>query len=84
MLRFQERYKKEIIPTMIKEFGYKNIMEVPRLEKVCLNIGAGDAVLDSKVISEVQSELALIAGQRPVVTLAKKSTLLLSCARLCQ
>jgi large subunit ribosomal protein L5 len=73
MLRFQEKYVSEIIPALKKEFKYENVMEVPRLEKVCLNIGVGDAVLDSKVINEVQNELGLIAGQKPVITVAKKS-----------
>jgi large subunit ribosomal protein L5 len=73
MLRFQERYNKEIVQALQKEFQYKNVIEVPKITKVCLNIGAGDAVLDSKVITDVQNELGLIAGQRPVITLAKKS-----------
>ena len=57
MLRFQERYNKEIVQALQKEFQYKNVMEVPKITKVCLNIGAGDAVLDSKVITDVQNEL---------------------------
>lgn len=71
--RFKERYVSDVIPELKKEFGYKNIMEVPRLLKVSLNMGVGDAVLDSKVMNEVQNEMALIAGQRPVLTRAKKS-----------
>lgn len=70
---FKERYKSDVVPALVKEFGYKNVMEVPSLLKVSLNMGAGDAVLDSKVINEVQNEMALIAGQKPVQTKAKKS-----------
>ncbi len=73
MLRFQEKYAKEIIPALKEEFKYKNVMEVPKLEKICLNMCVSEAVLDSKVINEVQNELGLIAGQKPIVTLAKKS-----------
>lgn len=73
IIRFQERYASKVVPALQKEFQYKNIMEVPRLQKVCLNMGVGEAVLDSKVMNEVQNELGLIAGQKPVITLAKKS-----------
>lgn len=73
ILRFQDKYVSEIIPALQKEFKYNNVMEVPRLQKVCLNMGVSDAVLDSKVMTDVQNELGLIAGQKPVITLAKKS-----------
>ena len=55
------------------KFGYKNVMEVPRIDKVIINVGAGDAVLDSKVIDSVTNEIGLIAGQKPIVTKARKS-----------
>lgn len=71
--RFHERYKSEVVPGLQKEFAYKNIMEVPRLLKVSLNMGVGDAVLDSKVLNDVMSEMALLSGQKVVATKAKKS-----------
>ena len=69
----QERYRKTIIPALAKEFGYKNPMAVPRLEKVVLNMGCGEAAHDAKVLEAAQMELGLISGQRPVVTRAKKA-----------
>jgi len=71
--RFHERYKSDVIPTLHKEFAYENIMQVPRLLKVSLNMGVGDAVFDSKVLTDVMGEMALLAGQKPVATKAKKS-----------
>ena len=69
----QERYRRDIAPGLVKQFGYKNLMAVPRLEKVVLNMGCGEAAHDAKVLEAVQIELGLIAGQRPVVTRAKKA-----------
>jgi len=71
--RLKERYLKEIVPAMIKEFGYGNIMEAPRLEKVVLNMGLGEAIHNIKVLDSAIEELALIGAQRPVVTRAKRS-----------
>jgi len=71
--RLKEKYVREIVPTMIKEFGYRNIMEVPKLEKVILNMGLGEAIHNIKVLDSAVEELALIGAQRPVVTRAKRS-----------
>jgi large subunit ribosomal protein L5 len=73
MSRLREKYLKEVIPSLIKEFGYKNIMEVPRLERVILNMGLGEAIHNIKILDSAVEELALIAAQRPVVTRAKRS-----------
>lgn len=73
MAILKEIYKKEVIPLMIKKFGYKNSMEVPRIEKVCLNMGVGTAKNDSKLLEIARKSLALISGQQPVITRAKKS-----------
>ncbi len=71
--RLRERYVREIVPAMIKEFGYGNIMEAPRLERVVLNMGLGEAIHNIKVLDSAVEELALIAAQRPVVTRARRS-----------
>ncbi len=71
--RLKEKYIKEIIPNMMKEFQYKNIMQVPRLEKIVLNVGLGEAVQNIKLLDAAQKELTMITGQKAVVTKAKKS-----------
>lgn len=73
MARLQEKYEKEIIPAMIEKFGYKNIMEVPKLEKIVLNMGVGEAKENQKVLESAVNDLTLIAGQKPVLTRSKKS-----------
>lgn len=73
MSRLRERYLKEVVPALMKEFGYKNVMAVPRLEKIVINMGVGEATQNVKVIDAGLDELARITGQRPVVTRAKKS-----------
>jgi len=73
MSRLKEKYLKEIVPVMIKEFGYRNVMEVPKLEKVVLNIGLGEAIHNIKVLDSAVEELALISAQKPVITRAKRS-----------
>lgn len=73
MLRLKEKYDQEVIKAMMKKFNYKNIMEVPKLEKVVVNMGLGEAVQNSKVVDFAVDDLMLITGQRPVVTKAKKS-----------
>jgi len=73
MSRLKERYKKEIIPNLMELCGYKNIMQVPRLEKVVLNIGAGEANQNAKVLEAAERDLVAISGQHPVITRAKKS-----------
>src|SRR5512136_2907444 len=73
MVRLKERYKTEIVPQMIKKYGYKNIMQVPRLSKVVLNIGLGESLSNPKAMESANKDLVAIAGQHPVVTKAKKS-----------
>jgi len=73
MSRLREKYKKEVIPGLQSRFGYKNVMQIPRLEKVVINMGVGEATQDAKVIDAAVSDLTQIAGQKPVVTKAKKS-----------
>jgi large subunit ribosomal protein L5 len=73
MSRLKEKYLREIVPAMIKEFGYRNVMEVPKLEKVVLNMGLGEAIHNIKILDSAIEELALIGAQRPVVTRAKRS-----------
>lgn len=71
--RLREHYTKNVIPGLVKEFGYKNVMAVPKLEKISLNIGLGEATQNSKLMDPAVAELAQIAGQKPVVTKASKS-----------
>ena len=73
MNRIKEKYLKDVVPAMQKEFAYKNINEVPKLDKIVLNMGLGDVKDNSKSFNLAVEELALIAGQKPVVTKAKKS-----------
>ena len=73
MTRLHEEYKNKIKAEMLEKFGYDNIMQVPRLEKVVLNMGVGEAVQDLKKVQAAVADLTLIAGQKPVVTRAKKS-----------
>ncbi len=71
--QLQTKYEKEIVPVLIKQFNYSSIMEVPKIEKIVLNMTAGREVSNSKAVEEVQNELALISGQKPLVVKAKKS-----------
>ena len=71
--RLQKKYEDEIAAAMTAKFGYKNKLEVPRLDKIVLNMGVGDATQDKKRVDQAASEMELIAGQKPVVTKAKKS-----------
>jgi len=71
--RMRKQYAEEVVPALIKRFGYKNINEVPRLEKIVLNMGLGDCKDNSKSLQLAVEELKLIAGQKPVITTAKKS-----------
>jgi large subunit ribosomal protein L5 len=73
MAKLQEYYNKECVPQLLKEFGYKNIMEVPRLGKIVLNMGLGEAVQNPKIVDGAAAELTSIAGQKAVITKAKKS-----------
>jgi len=69
----QERYLADVVPAMMKEFSYKNVMQVPRLDKVVINVGMGSALSNVKLLDAAVKELAFISGQKPVVTKAKKS-----------
>lgn len=71
--RLQEKYEKEVIPAMIEKFGYKNIMQVPKLEKIVINMGVGEAKDNQKVLEAAVNDLSIIAGQKPILTRAKKS-----------
>jgi large subunit ribosomal protein L5 len=71
--RLREHYKKNVVPALIKEFGYKNVMAVPKVEKIAINIGLGDATQNPKLMDGAVNELGALAGQKPVVTKAKKS-----------
>ncbi len=71
--RLKEKYKQEIIPAMMKDFSYGNIMEVPKVEKVVLNVGLGEAIQNIKLLDAAQKELGMITGQKAVATKAKKS-----------
>jgi len=73
MSELKEKYKKEVVPRLMELRGYKNIMQVPRLEKVSLNIGLGEANQDAKALESAEKDLAAISGQHPVITRAKKS-----------
>jgi large subunit ribosomal protein L5 len=73
MARLKELYTNTVVPSLTKEFGYKNIMAVPKLEKICLNMGLGEASGNAKLIDPAVNEMGAIAGQKPVVTKAKKS-----------
>ena len=73
MARLKEHYQKNVIGALTKEFGYKNANAVPKVEKVCVNIGLGEATQNPKLMDGAVNELAQIAGQRPVITKAKKS-----------
>ncbi len=73
MARLKEIYKKDIVPELVKQFGYKSTMEVPRLSKIVLNMGVGEAVSDKKILDNAVADLTKLSGQKPVVTKAKKS-----------
>ena len=73
MARLQEQYAKTIVPELTTKFGYKSVMQVPRITKITVNMGVGEAVADKKVLDHAVGDLTKIAGQKPVVTKAKKS-----------
>lgn len=73
MARLKDKYFKEIVPELKDEFGYRNVMEVPRVTKVTLNMGVGEAKTNAKLLDDAVEELALITGQRPAITKARKS-----------
>ena len=73
MARLKEQYQKEVLPTLMSEFGYKSVMEVPRLEKIVINIGLGEATQNPRALEAAEKDLAAITGQHPVITRAKRS-----------
>jgi len=73
MPRLKERYQKEIVPALMNEFGYANVMQVPRLKKVVVNVGAGEALQNARVLDAISQDLMIITGQKPVISRAKKS-----------
>lgn len=73
MPRLKDRYREEFVPAMMREFGYENVMEVPRLVKVVVNIGLGEALQNAKALDAASGDLAIITGQKPIITRAKKS-----------
>ena len=73
MSRIKEQYQNVVVPELMKEFDYKSVMQVPKVEKIVVNMGLGDAVLNPKVVEDAVNELTLITGQKPVITKARKS-----------
>ena len=73
MPRLKDKYNEEIVPAMMKDFGYTSVMEVPKIEKIVVNMGVGDAIHNSKMMDDAVEELSLITAQKPVITKAKKS-----------
>src|SRR3990172_3507489 len=73
MARLQEHYKEKVVPELVQKFGYKSVMEVPRIAKITLNMGVGKSTQDKKILDNAVADLTKIAGQKPVVTKAKKS-----------
>lgn len=72
-MALKERYRQEIVPQMVKKYNYKNVMEVPKIEKIIINMGVGEAIQNPKVLEAAVNDLTQISGQRPVVTKARKS-----------
>ena len=73
MARLKEIYRKEVVPALVEQFGYQSVMEVPRLDKVVLNMGVGEAIGDKKLLDNASADMQKIAGQKPVITKAKKA-----------
>ncbi len=73
MARLKEKYKKEVVPALMKKFGYKNVMKVPKLEKIVVNVGVGEAIQNAKLLDSAVSDLSRITGQKPAVKRAKKA-----------
>ena len=73
MARLKEKYTAEVAPALMKQFGYKSVMQIPKIDKVVVNVGCGEARENSKVLENVVSDLSQITGQKPVITRARKS-----------
>ena len=70
--RLQEKYKNEVVPALVKKFGYDSVMQAPKLEKICVNRGVNGAVADKKIVDVAVEELTIITGQKAVPTISKK------------
>ena len=73
MDRLQEKYQQEVVPALTKKFGYKNVMQLPKIEKIIINMGVGEAVGNPKALDAAVADLTIISGQKPLLTRAKKS-----------
>lgn len=73
MLQLKDKYKQNVVPAMVKDFDYKNVNQVPRVTKVVVNVGLGEALQNAKVLEKASEEVAAITGQKPIITRAKKS-----------
>lgn len=73
MARLKDHYKSEVVPAMMKQFGYSNTMQVPRLEKIIVNMGLGEAIQNVKILESASAEIGALTGQKPVITKARKS-----------
>jgi large subunit ribosomal protein L5 len=73
MARLQDHYKEKVVPALVEKFGYKSVMEVPRIEKITLNMGVGEATADKKILQFAMDDMTRISGQKPIVTVARKS-----------
>ena len=73
MARLKEMYRSEVAPALMKKFGYKSVMQIPKLDKIVINVGCGEAKGNSKVVDAIVNDLSIITGQRPVLCKAKKS-----------
>lgn len=73
MARLKKYYTQEVVPALIKEWGYKNLMQVPKLQKIVVNMGVGEAIQNAKILDKAAEELALITGQKPIITKARRS-----------
>jgi len=71
--RLKDSYRNEVVPALMKEFGYRNVMEAPRLEKIVVNVGVGEALQNAKALDHTVQDITIITGQQPIVTRAKKS-----------
>ncbi|TDJ20713.1 MAG: 50S ribosomal protein L5 [Gammaproteobacteria bacterium] len=73
MTRLREHYKSTVVPALMKRFGYQSVMQIPRIEKITINMGVGEALADKKVLDHAVADLTKISGQRPIITKARKS-----------
>lgn len=73
MARLKDQYRQEVVPALMEEFGYQNVMQVPRINKVVVNVGVGEALQTAKALDSTVGDIATITGQKPIITRAKKS-----------